>query len=74
METETAILQPEGRQPLTSSELLSVSRRIEVTCPYEVYPDEWDEICKQINNLLFQHDHGKYSNVRAQIVTVQRDG
>ena len=51
-----------------------VSRHIEVNCPFEVYDSEWEEMTVLINNLLWQHRNGYYSNCRARIVTMKREG
>lgn len=34
-----------------------------ITCPYEVYPAEWEELHTLIATVLKEHDGGKFSNV-----------
>ena len=46
---------------------------IEVTCPYEVYDDEWMAMLLLINMLLKSTHDGRFSNVGAFLCEKEND-
>lgn len=43
------------------------NKQIVISCDYEVYDSEWEELASRIAELLKKFSYAKYSNMRVRI-------